>query len=134
MKNSALRKQLESYFRKHSNSYAAAYVFGSVAKGNERSESDLDIAIVPQQEFDANAKIKLIADLAQIAERPIDVVNLATANGPILKTALTEGIQLANNDSVQNANAINRMLAYETDLGPMIKAAEQQQVQAWINS
>jgi predicted nucleotidyltransferase len=134
MKNGALRNQLEDYFRARSETFAAAYIFGSVAKGTERSESDLDIAIVPQGEFTANAKIQLIDDLAQIAERPVDVVNLSTASGPILKTALTTGIQLANTDSAKNADAISRMLAYETDLAPQIKAAEQQQVQTWINS
>lgn len=75
--------------------------------------------------------MQLISELAQLSGRPVDVVDLSTAHGPILKTALL-GTRLANNNPDKGAEAVSRMLAYETDLAPQIRAAEKHLVQAWM--
>jgi predicted nucleotidyltransferase len=131
--NKVLISRLETYFRERPEAFAAAYVFGSVSNCTAKPNSDLDIAVMPLQPITAESKMALIKDLAEISGRPIDIVDLSTANGAILKQALTTGRRLANNNNTKNAEAFSRMLAYETDLAPQIKAAEKQQVRAWMS-
>jgi len=127
-------RQLGQYFSSHKDRYAAAFLFGSVANGNARTDSDIDIAVIPTIPLTADSKMALISDLAQLAQRPVDIIDLSTANGPILKQALTTGVRLIDNDAAATAQVMGRMLAYETDMAPLVKAAEQRQIRVWISS
>jgi len=128
----AIAADLRHYFAAHSDTYAGAFLFGSMATDTQSVNSDLDIAIVPTRLISATDKIRLISDLTRLSGRPIDVVNLTTANGPILKQALT-GLCVHSTNPEAIAAVGSRMLAYETDVAPLVMAAEKQQVDQWLN-
>ena len=130
----AIITQLQQYFAAHCDEYAAAFLFGSVARNDARSDSDLDIAIVPNRRQSAELRLKLIMDLGKLSGRPVDVVDLTSANGPVLKQALTTGVCVHRNDPDAVAEVAGRMLAYETDLAPLVQAAEKRIVDAWLKS
>jgi len=49
-----------------------AFVFGSVATGTARDDSDLDIAVQAAQPLSAAQKMALIGDLAEAMGRPVE--------------------------------------------------------------
>ena len=51
-----------------------AFVFGSVAQGKARADSDLDIAVQAARPLRAPQKMALIGDLAQATGRLVDLI------------------------------------------------------------
>jgi len=66
----AIRKVLEKYQTIHT-----AIIFGSLAKGSARPDSDLDLAVDAEQPMNSEFKIQLISELAQVSGRPVDLVD-----------------------------------------------------------
>lgn len=60
------------------------YIFGSYSMGKNNSHSDLDIALLLEEDFDPLQKLNLIGDLCSIFKRnDIDLVIMNSAN-PVL--------------------------------------------------
>ena len=53
-----------------------AVLFGSVAVGRQRADSDLDMAVAAKQALTAHEKIALVSALAERTGRPIDLIDL----------------------------------------------------------
>ena len=64
-----------------------ALVFGSCARGEAGPESDLDLAIATATPLTAPRRQDLADRLAVLGGRPVDLVDLATAGGPLLACA-----------------------------------------------
>lgn len=86
-------------------SVVAAWVFGSVARGEETSESDVDVAVF----LDRRARptslddlpLGLEADLAQIAGREVQVVVVDWAPYDLVHRVLRDGVLLLDRDRVK---------------------------------
>jgi uncharacterized protein len=50
-------------------------VFGSIARGTDGPDSDIDLLITPSPEFDMFDLVDLISDLEDLLERHVDVVS-----------------------------------------------------------
>jgi len=74
--------ELKKFFEKNYD-ILLAFVFGSVAKGRERDESDIDIAILfsKSPSFDASLKVK--DEISDILKKEVDLAILNDAS-PIL--------------------------------------------------
>lgn len=75
---------------------AAAYVFGSVATGRTRKESDVDVAILLARPLPASRalsyRLKLMADLGSALHRPdVDLVLLNDASPLLAHRVLSKG-------------------------------------------
>src|SRR4030067_2208771 len=68
-----------------------ALIFGSLAKGRARSDSDVDVAVAADRPLDIGIKMRLIEQLAVLTGRPIDLGDLLVADGLILQQVLVEG-------------------------------------------
>ncbi len=66
---------LPEVFRKY-NDIKAVYLFGSAASGNLKSDSDLDIGIVPADDSIHDKKLELLSDLARQGFCNVDIVFL----------------------------------------------------------
>ncbi len=60
-----------------------ALLFGSVATGRQRPDSDLDIAIAAKHRLTVDEKMDIIASLGEATGRPIDLVDLLERAGLI---------------------------------------------------
>jgi predicted nucleotidyltransferase len=71
----------------------AAYLLGSAASGQLRSDSDLDIALLPTRgaRFQGRRLAELAADLETIAGLPVDLGILHTGNLVYAKEAISRG-------------------------------------------
>ncbi len=93
-----------------------ALIFGSLAKGRARSNSDVDVAVAADRPLNAEMKVRLIEQLAVLTGRPIDLVDLQTADGLILNQVLVEGRLVHCNDRALYARLIQRMIFNQEDV------------------
>ncbi len=106
-------------------------LFGSLAKGSARPESDIDLAVVSDQPFGIDEKMALISDLAQKFGRPVDLVDLSTAGEPLLGQILASGIMILGDHS-RYAHLLTRHLFNQADFMPYRSRILRERRQAWI--
>ncbi|SHJ54540.1 type VII toxin-antitoxin system MntA family adenylyltransferase antitoxin [Paramaledivibacter caminithermalis] len=75
------------------------YVFGSYAKDKNNKNSDLDIAVLLEKEYNPIVKLNIIGDLVEIFKRDdIDLVILNDAN-PVLRHQIIKHGKILYEDS-----------------------------------
>lgn len=107
-----------------------AILFGSLAEGRARPDSDLDLAVQAASPLGADEKMALIGDLAEALGRPVDLVDLARAGEPLLGQIL-KGQRLLGSDS-DHARLITRHLIDAADFLPLRERILRERRQAWI--
>jgi predicted nucleotidyltransferase len=108
-----------------------ALVFGSAAKGTQRPDSDLDIAVAAHQPLAANEKIDLIASLAAETGRPIDLIDLGEVAEPLLGQIVRHGRRLLGSDGAYG-HLISRHLSEQADFMPYRNRILAERRSAWI--
>lgn len=74
----------------------AAYVHGSTARGDDRADSDIDLALLlPPGQHLANP-LALAAKLQEVTGQPVDITDLRRAGNVLRMQVLREGKQLVN--------------------------------------
>ena len=109
-----------------------ALVFGSLAKNQARPESDLDIAVAAPHPLSTNEKVEFIEALAEASGRPVDLIDLQVARGPIAAQALTTGKLIHCTDRTLYAELILRMLCDQADWAPYRERILAERRKAWI--
>ena len=94
-----------------------AILFGSIASGRQRPDSDLDIAVASQQSLTAQEKIEMIGALASSTGRPVDLVDLKVVAEPLLGQILRHGRRIMGSDTLYG-ELINRHLFEQADFMP----------------
>lgn len=97
-----------------------AILFGSVARGNGRTHSDLDIGIAGPEVLSPDQKLRLVDLLGAACGRPVDLVDLRTAPPVLLTRILTKGKRLVNKDRALYESLISKMIYANADLMPYI--------------
>jgi len=108
-----------------------ALVFGSVAKGLQRIDSDLDIAVVAKQALTADEKIVIISALAEKTGRPVDLVDLKVVGEPLLGQIVQHGRRLLGSDG-EYGRLISRHLFEQADFMPYRNRILAERRAAWI--
>lgn len=106
-------------------------LFGSVATGRARADSDLDIAVRAERPLSPEQRLTLIGELAEATGRPVDLVDLATVGEPLLGQILTHGIRLLGSDE-QFARLLVQHLMDEADFLPYRRRILEERRKAWI--
>lgn len=107
-------------------------LFGSLAQGQARLESDLDLAVAAERPLDAEAKMTLIAMLAQVAGRAVDLIDLQAVGGLVLVQALTSGKVIYCTDHRLYAELIKKMLFHQADMMPYYQRMLRERRQQWL--
>ncbi len=108
-----------------------AIVFGSLARGEASTESDLDLAVAENLPLQAENKIGLIGELAAATGRPVDLVDLKALTGPLLGQILHGGKVLVKDDCLY-AEAMLKAMYYEADEMPYRRRILRERQQAWM--
>ncbi|WP_374090230.1 nucleotidyltransferase family protein [Methylomicrobium lacus] len=108
-----------------------AILFGSLASGTARAESDLDVAVDAGHPLDAAEKMQLIGDLAAATGRPIDLVDLQFVGEPLLGQILRHGKRLIGNDT-RYGDLIRKHLFEQADFMPYRNRILADRRKAWI--
>ena len=108
-----------------------ALLFGSVAAGRQRADSDLDIAVAANHPLSPAEKIAITQALAELTGRPIDLIDLATVTEPLLGQIVKHGRRLLGNDTLF-AKLISRHLIEQADFMPIRDRVLTERRIAWI--
>ena len=122
--------QLKKVFA-HFPKIALVVLFGSVASGRQRADSDLDIAVAAKQTLTAHEKIALIGALAEHTGRSIDLVDLSVVSEPLLGQVLRHGRRILGGDTLYG-ELISRHLIEQADFMPYRTRLLAERRMAWI--
>jgi predicted nucleotidyltransferase len=108
-----------------------AMLFGSVASGRQRADSDLDIAVAAKQALTTHEKIALVSALADSSGRPIDLIDLRVVSEPLLGQILRHGRRILGSDTLYG-ELISRHLFEQADFMPYRTRLLTERRMAWI--
>lgn len=108
-----------------------ALLFGSVAQGRQRADSDLDIAVAAKQALTVTEKMTLIEALAECTGRPIDLIDLKVVAEPLLGQIVRHGRRLLGSDGAYG-QLISRHLFDQADFMPYRTRLLAERRAAWI--
>jgi predicted nucleotidyltransferase len=112
----------------------AAWIFGSVSREEATVESDLDVAVLGRDALPPATKKTLTEQLAQVAGRPVDLIDLQEAHGPVLKQILSDGTRLFCDDSTLYADVLTRWWAEQADWRPYRRRILKTRRERWIEN
>ena len=96
-----IEHRLREFFRADPRGAAAAYLFGSVARGTARTDSDVDVAILYSRDPPLTLEglpLEIEAELETLLGRPVQVVLLNTAPVDLVHRVLRDGKLLLDHD------------------------------------
>lgn len=108
-----------------------AVLFGSAAQGQQRVDSDIDIAVAAKTALTATEKMSLIEALAERIGRPVDLIDLKTATEPLLGQIVRHGRRLVGSDA-EYGQLISRHLFEQADFMPYRTRVLAERRTAWI--
>ena len=123
-------QQVQAALAKHPE-VELAIVFGSVARGEARRDSDVDVAVQLSTPLGADEKMELIADIAAVTGRPVDLIDLRTIGEPLLGQILKHGRQVRG-EAVDLAPLMQRHVYAMEDFMPYVERMLEERKQAWI--
>jgi len=97
-----------------------ALVYGSAATGALRSDSDVDIAVLFERPLTAEQKMMLISRMEKDLHRTVDLVDLFSLTGTILKQVLCRGRVLIQKNPGDLAGQIRKMIYNQADMMPYV--------------
>ena len=108
-------------------------LFGSMARGAETLDSDVDLAVQAECPLTVEQKMGITEALALEFNRPVDLIDLRTVGQPLLGEIVAEGrrIKGSNEDWAQ---LIFRNIMDNEDFVPLQKRILRERRKAWLNS
>jgi len=110
-----------------------AIIYGSVVSGNMRPDSDVDLAVMFDSPLDVEQKMHLKARLERELSRKVDLVDLSTLSGTILKQILCKGRVLIKNDTNVLAGLLQRMIYNQADMMPYVRRTLLERQRRFVN-
>lgn len=108
-----------------------AYVFGSVATGRARPDSDVDVAVLMEHPLDTMHRMQLTETLALATGRPVDLIDLHAVGEPLLGQILKYGRRLIGDNSAHAEMLIRHVYAME-DFMPYVNRMLEERRNAWM--
>ena len=110
-----------------------AILFGSMAKGSARPDSDLDLAVYAGRPLAAEEKMRLIEALAVLIGRPVDLVDMHTAGLPVLGQIFSKGRRIHGSSSLY-ASLLTRFQIDSADFMPIRQRVLEERRRRWIGA
>ncbi len=98
-----------------------AIIFGSQASGKDRFDSDIDVAVYPSKALDASEQQHIADRIAVVAGRPVDLVDLSTVDGALLRQVLCTGGLLFSKQAGLLGALSERMLDWQENFEPQMQ-------------
>jgi len=96
-----LAQEIAHVFAARNEDAAAVYLFGSVARGEDRPDSDVDVAVLygkPVEPGLAGLKLALAGDLEERLGRRVDLVVLDAQSPDFIHRVLRDGLLVLENN------------------------------------
>jgi len=99
-----------------------AMLFGSAATGDLRPDSDIDVAIYPRKTMSSRKRQQVADEIALATNRAVDLIDLSTAEGALLRKILHSGIVLFSKTPGILGALSERLLDWQEDFEPQLNA------------
>jgi len=96
----------------------SAYLFGSAARGQLTSRSDIDVAVAAETKLPLQTRLAIAVQLSKAPHREVDLIDLQEVTGEILQQSLCQGINLLQKDAGLYARLIQRLWFDQADMMP----------------
>lgn len=106
-----------------------ALLIGSYGTERMRPDSDVDLAVSIGRQMSPEERIQLTQKLAEATHRPVDLIDLETAHGLMLKQSLRLGKPLIPSRPATFERLLKRMIYEQEDLNPQIQHAKKSRVE-----
>ncbi len=110
-----------------------AAVFGSMARGTETPDSDLDLAVQADRPLTTDQRIAITEALALAFNRPIDLIDLRTVGQPLLYQIISGGIQVVGARHLWG-DLMYRSIMENEDFVPYQKRILEGRRRAWMSN
>lgn len=97
-----------------------AILYGSAVTRKMRAGSDIDIAVLFDRPLSVEQKMMLMSRLERKLQRDVDLVDLFSLSGTILKQALRQGRVLIQTKPGALTELIQRMIYNQADMMPYV--------------
>jgi len=108
-----------------------ATVFGSVAAGTAGFDSDVDVAVMLERRMSAGRRMALTEAVAEVAGRPVDLVDLRDAGVAVMRAALDEGRVLLCRDRRDLDYLRSKVVTDAEDFLPGLERLYAERRKAW---
>ncbi len=108
-----------------------AVLFGSAARDEMRPASDVDIAVMYDPALHASETLQLIQKIGVAVGRPVDLVDITTANPALLSEIFHTGTRIFGTEH-EFATAACRSLVDVADFSPLVLRAQAERRQRWL--
>lgn len=98
MKNKDLSNTIKNLLLKYIPSITIIYIFGSVAFGEDDTNSDIDIAFLATEDIDNLRKYNISQTLAIELKKNIDLINMSKSTEVINMQIISKGVCIYNKD------------------------------------
>ena len=116
--------RLTAFFAARTDGVAAAYLFGSVARGTATGASDVDVGVLlahePPRTIDG-LQLDLEGELERLLRRPVQVVVLNRAPVDLVHRVLRDGVIIADRDRAARIRFEVKARAEYLDLLPFLQ-------------
>ncbi len=107
-----------------------ALLFGSLAQGRGRPDSDVDLAVQAGHPLSAQQRMDLSVAVSQALQRPVDLVDLRTAGEPTLGQVVRHGRRILGSDAA-HGRLPYRQLVHQADFMPLRNRILKERRVAW---
>jgi len=97
-----------------------AILYGSAATGKMRTDSDVDIALLFDRPLGAGRKMELISHLESELRCEVDLADLSSLSGTILRQILIKGRVLIQTNPGDLAKLVRMMIYNQADMMPYV--------------
>lgn len=108
-----------------------AIVFGSLARGQARADSDVDVAVRLDHPLEVDERRRLMETIALTTGRPVDLTDLWRVGEPLLGQILKHGIRLIGNETGM-AELLARHVVEQADFMPALRHILEARRKRWI--
>lgn len=98
-----IKERIVQFLNSKRNDLLLVYLFGSVAKGRERSDSDVDVAFLAKGSPDDLTRFQLRTELACLLNREVDLIDLRKASEVLKVQVIGSGKIILVSDPIARA-------------------------------
>jgi uncharacterized protein len=103
----------------------AAYIFGSIASGKERKDSDLDLGIFPRSPEIRNQRLDILQELAKEGFSNVDLVFLDTDNIVLKYEAIRQNKLIYHTEDFDRGSTYSLIVRQYLDFLPFLRTQRQ---------